>query len=162
MRLIPMTDFVLEQYRILNKVLGEKEVFYASIKYQLRTKKYAEFLKQPLKFGMFIPCDQEGDILNEPQFENYQEGQYHLFKDDKINYEKAKEKVLFEGWQYLREDIVYNHSLGIQIYIKNKVIEYIESGGNEVYKCGCVEDLVRFKPILTESLIKQIGIINNE
>lgn len=60
---------------------------------------YNKFLSQPLTLGMFIPCDEEGNVLENPIqddlcssfFEKQQS-----FNQEK-EYESAKSKVLFEG-----------------------------------------------------------------
>ena len=63
---------------------------------------YDDFLEQPLKLEMFVPCDEEGNILEEPKrWEDYL--QYpDSFDGNKewgelYDYQQAKEKVLFEG-----------------------------------------------------------------
>ena len=61
--LIPMTDFVLEQLNEQNsRTKPMREVFNS-------LEKYAKFLKQPLKLEMFVPCDEEGNVLEEPKIE---------------------------------------------------------------------------------------------
>lgn len=91
MKLISMTDFVLEQIkRIMNVEITHLESHNQIVD-------YANFLKQSLKLEMFVPCsnenglplslegliDSEGFVLDEIEFNEY---------------EKAKEKVLFEGF----------------------------------------------------------------
>lgn len=48
MKLLPMTDYVL-----------------SSLEYHT-IKDYAELLKQPLKLEMFLPCDDDGNLLGDP------------------------------------------------------------------------------------------------
>ena len=68
-----MTDFVLQQGNPSN----------TDSQFADKIMSYAHFLKQPLTIGMFVPCDEDGNVLEEC---------------DKIKeYRKAKEKVLFEG-----------------------------------------------------------------
>lgn len=55
-----MVDFVLEESdKIYNK---EDANIFAS-----KVNTYASFLKQPLKLGMFVPCDEDGNVLEEPK-----------------------------------------------------------------------------------------------
>jgi len=63
--------------------------------------KYCNFITQPLTKGMFIPCDENGNVLVEPEkwceswsFEKKQE-------TSKLNeqYQQAVDRVLFEGWE---------------------------------------------------------------
>lgn len=63
-KLVRMTDFILES----DDLQG--------------IKKYAEFLRQPLTLGMFVPCDRDGKPLEE------------------IKWIKAKQEVLFEGFEW--------------------------------------------------------------
>ena len=62
--LIPMTDFVLR----INEIEKEIDQFFDSWRMkQLRIiENYAKFLKQPLKLEMFVPCDDDGNILENP------------------------------------------------------------------------------------------------
>ena len=64
-----------------------------------KLRRYANFLKQPLKLEMFVPVDEEGNVLVESN---------HIFgwEDKRCNvpmytqdYLEAKEKVLFEGFE---------------------------------------------------------------
>ena len=62
---------------------------------------YAEFLKQPLKLEMFVPCDEEGNVLEEPKITNIQDANFDIDYLEKYN--NAKEKVLFEGFEYIKD-----------------------------------------------------------
>ncbi|WPO89899.1 hypothetical protein [Chryseobacterium sp. HR92] len=59
---------------------------------------YAKFLKQPLTLGMFVPVDEEGGVLKEePKYCFASKGSEHYERHEK--YWKAKEKVMFEGFE---------------------------------------------------------------
>ena len=92
--LIPMTDFVLEQLNEQNsRTKPMREVFNS-------LEKYATFLRQPLKLEMFVPCDEEGNVLEEPT--NYEKRLLNMmteYNDEVYTYNQAKEKVLFEGFK---------------------------------------------------------------
>ena len=91
MKLISMTDFVLNSYEhFKSPTLFEETVF-----------KYATFLKQPLKLGMFIPCDENENVLNETEWKNFT-GKMEDFHSVAIKYDKAKKEVLFKKF-YLDE-----------------------------------------------------------
>ena len=92
--LIPMTDFVLEQLNEQNsRIKPMREVFNS-------LEKYATFLRQPLKLEMFVPCDDEGNILEEPEdYELRLPNMMTEYNDEIYRYEQAKEKVLFEGFE---------------------------------------------------------------
>ena len=93
-----MTDFVLDQ---ISKSDGNKSILCNKIV------EYATFLKQPLTLGMFVTCDKNGNVLEEPKDYKdvllYGSSVYHY--DDILkckNYQKAKSKVLFKDF-YLDE-----------------------------------------------------------
>ena len=113
--LIPMTDFVLEQLNEQNsRTKPMREVFNS-------LEKYAKFLKQPLKLEMFVPCDEEGNILEEPKIENYtqEELEHSVMGCDYLDYNKAKEKVLFEDFK------IYDYKLNTFFYLsKKKILSY--------------------------------------
>ena len=92
--LIPMTDFVLEQLNEQNsRIKPMREVFNS-------LEKYATFLRQPLKLEMFVPCDEEGDVLEKPEdYEKRLPNMMTEYNDEIYRYEQAKEKVLFEGFE---------------------------------------------------------------
>lgn len=76
-----MTDFVLEQRMTSEEI--SKSSFYDIqthiCKFYDKVFAYANFLKQPLMPGMFVPCDLEGDILEKPS-----ELTYELYKDNHL------------------------------------------------------------------------------
>ena len=92
--LIPMTDFVLEQLNEQNsRTKPMREVFNS-------LEKYAKFLKQPLKLEMFVPCDEKGNVLEEPQMRpvkiSFDEEDMDYDAQELYDYIEAKEKVLFK------------------------------------------------------------------
>lgn len=152
MKLISMTDFVLEQTELY------KEDKISVFDFALRVKKYAQFLKQPLTLGMFVPCDEEGNVLEEPIISE------HLLDSpggspikskntpEAYYYRKAKERVLFE----------FDGNLSL---IRNKTNFYIIEDKNGVYlrilknkTKTTIESLLKFSVeiTLTETAIKQI------
>ena len=87
MKLISMTDFVLEQVKLLKT--QENNI----LQFRNNITNYANFLKQPLKLEMFVPCDDNGNFLKLPEVCICAD-ECSLCK----KYKKAKEKVLFEGF----------------------------------------------------------------
>src|SRR3989304_5284437 len=81
MKLISMTDFVLEQYEQCISSTG-------------RTYNYAMFLKQPLELWMFIPCDEDGNVLVNDNITEYDREMYF---EEEQKYQQEKERCLFEG-----------------------------------------------------------------
>lgn len=135
-RLVSMVDFVLEQR--LKHAESFKSKVYA----------YANFLKQPLTLGMFVPCDEYGNVLEEPidticGVERYSE-----------KYQQAKERVLFEFFEVIHIDKV---RITIQYEFQqldyNRIRERFEYYNTIEDLTGCHLDLT-----LTPSALKQIGL----
>ena len=78
-KLIEIIDYIIEQHE-------------QCISSTSRTYNYAIFLKQPLELWMFVPCDEDGNVLEVVPY--YADG------IEKVNeYKKAKERCLFEGFK---------------------------------------------------------------
>lgn len=93
---------------------------------------YAKFLKRPLTIEMFAPCDEDGNVLEEPC--SIGVGNDFYYERALDQYEQAKERVLF-------------------VFDFNNPQHLMES------RHSTIEDLANFySPILTKSAIKQIGI----
>lgn len=87
MILTPMTDYVLS----LNK---PGMVYLTAMD---NCVKYAQFLKQPLTLGMFVPCLPSGEPFNAFQMDCLEnENSYHELRKA---YNEAKERVLFKGFE---------------------------------------------------------------
>ena len=65
---------------------------------------YARLLKQPLTLGMFVPCNEDGNVLSEPS-EKYD---FDTTDFDFLceQYRQAKERVVFEGF-YVFASIIW-------------------------------------------------------
>ena len=114
-------------------------------------RKRVEFGKQPLNISMFIPAklvDVKWVVLITPTEDNpiYWSQEYLL----------AQSNVLFEGFE------VKTHSLySVSIVDKDNVLHPFWEKDNEwILSKGIftIEDLVRFKPTLTTTAKKQIGL----
>ena len=117
--LIPMTDFVLR----INYIEKEIDQFFDSWRMkQLRIiENYATFLKQPLKLEMFVPCDEDGNVLEDPKIEEeyVDEHTTQIFAQYQYDLDKAKEKVLFEGFK------IYDYKLNVFFYLgRRKTLSY--------------------------------------
>jgi hypothetical protein len=149
MKLISMTDFVLEIDEIEPKAVNFSSI--TDIKnYQLNSYSkiinYANFLKKPLELWMFVPCDENGNVLEEPETSDkngkpYYEtkSEYELFNK---SYFKAKERVLFEGFEYDNK----------MEYWHNKHISFDE----EFCENKTIEDLIQYNLTLYQTAIKQL------
>lgn len=146
MKLISMTDFVLEQSQ---KIEDLHDNLCCAIAYN-KIENYANFLKQPLELGMFVPCDEDGNLFSEFQLEilNSNDEVYELRKV----FQQAKERCLFEGFKL---DTKY-------LWLKNSLFMICDDFNESFKKYGIIEDLLNkylTKDIeLTQTAIKQIGL----
>lgn len=116
--------------------------------------RYKNFLKQPLKLEMFVPCDENGNVLEEPKRWN----DYLQFPDsfdgnkewgELYNYELAIERILFKGLYWERNCVIGNMP-DEMIYVDEEFCQdmTIEDFFNTIIS----------KIELTETAIKQIGL----
>jgi hypothetical protein len=131
---------------------------------------YANFLRQPLSIEMFIPCklvDGVWVVLEEPikriTVFNYEGGSSPDFHPIDIEeYQEVKERCLFKGFEYKKE--IRNSGGNYTHFLKNNDFEiYIQWGGFYVSgknenKIETIEGLVKYKPKLTATAQKQIGL----
>ena len=101
---------------------------------------YATFIKQPLKLEMFVPCDEDGNVWEYPPTkEEWEWAQKdsadaeQSFKQKEYYYEKAKEKVLFEGFEQYEdyecakyEDVYVDEKICDGKFTIEKLIKYAE------------------------------------
>ena len=151
MKLISMTSFVLEiekssytqteKYRIIeweNKCQAFDKII-----------NYAKFLRQPLKLEMFVPCDEEGNIIS--KFYSEKENTKNLtFSQLSNQYQIAETKVLFEGIEFIT-----NGGVNFLI-IKEDTFAFFDY--NIKFKNFTIEDLIQYNLQLTENAAKQIGL----
>lgn len=152
MELISMTKFVLSKKNTAKK----NDISYLFNLQQIIN--YAKFLSQPLKLGMFVPCDEKGNMLDYtcPVEEL---GCTNECKIKTKAFKEAKERVLFEGFSIGYRS---NISIVVEIEIKNITTELRFSKEGILKPLGnnykIVEDLQCRGIILTPNAIKQIGI----
>jgi len=151
MKLIPMTDFVLELKGNLDSNPSNKWKDCLN---------YAKFLKQPLELGMFVPCDEDGNVVEKPE-ETDLNGSFlkmQINYDKEVKWEIAKERCLFEG---------FSDSIGLpqyRHYISDgmQAVFYVIKNGSTYSKIlgmKTIEDLTNKTPIqLSQTAIKQLGL----
>jgi len=158
MKLISMTDFFLSQE---SKWKKETEGLYPTLrKYKdvvLIAYNYANFLKEPLELWMFVPCDFNGNFLisigDKEQYlrDCYDGGWWNQFVDYKVKYQEAKDRILFEGFEF-------TVTLGDRFSkwkISNGNITFYEAG----LKLSNVESMIqKVEIILTKNCVKKLGI----
>lgn len=154
MKLISMVDFVLKSENNFNKgEIGFKE--FTNI-----ICNYANFLKQPLKLGMFVPCDENDNILeyiSKPKlWEDYLDAPEcldgYFGVDDCYKYEnylKAKENVIFEGLKviHINDELIkisISDKLLLKFYIEENSIFLYEKHYGRVSEIKTIEDLIPY------------------
>lgn len=85
MKLIKMTDFVLEQ---MNEVMLDGTGAVCA-----RIGNYANFLNRPLELGMFFPCDDDRLFSHKPSESDHSNG---VCPHESYYYEQAMKRVLFK------------------------------------------------------------------
>lgn len=157
--LILMTDFVLEQEFTI-EVQSLNNQWASRVSRYNKIMSYAKFLKQPLELWMFVPCDEDGNVLEEPK--NYVTWLgLHESKGSTIGftehekYQQAKERCLFDGnftTKILNQNtVVYVN--GISFYTswnKHKTIESLTGVESTLNKSGLFT--------LTQTAINLIGL----
>lgn len=152
--LVSMVDYVLELFEKMPLQPSQIEC----VEHNLKIVKYAKFLKQPLTLGMFIPCDEDGHVLKEPNINEYksspfcESGLCDSYYKSLEYYNKAKERVLFKG--YFLEDrfledryLCYNTKRGKRPFMPADGLGYYDS----------IEKVLSLWPLtLTESALKQL------
>ncbi|MCJ7936262.1 MAG: hypothetical protein MUW56_22175 [Chryseobacterium sp.] len=155
-KLIPMTTFVIEYY---------SSEGYADLQILRLMKNYANFLRQPLTLGMFVPIDVKGNVLKEPK--NYASWKSLEHNDGKRTditgfeeygaYQEAEQNCLFEGFKvdyngYSKVRIVASYDSSIELSFNKS--DLIPTGFNDVESLTAFEDIY-----LTSHALKVIGIV---
>lgn len=155
MKLISMTEFVLE---ISGKPIQGQ---WDDVDRYHKIVKYANFLKQPLTLGMFVPCDEDGNVLEEPKLVPVKEYIDREPDEDYVpdleQYQQAKDRVMFEGeWKHSVDDR-YTYMNWCRNDKKDITVH--------MHSCKTIEDMLSkkwYKSLkLTPTALKQIGLKDN-
>lgn len=94
LKLQSASNFVLQQFDLLYSAKITQD------EYVTRTKKYMDFLSKPLLIEMFVPCDEDGNVLDaEPcSLGMFAKGNpfFDVYLESKNKWDEAKERCLFE------------------------------------------------------------------
>jgi len=147
MKLISMTDFVLKQKSREYSITAFSEVL-----------KYAKLLKQNLELWMFVPCDDDGNVLEEPNINKFYKGDEYYRKYE--IYQQAKERCLFEYFEVQNTKDWIEFYGGIRVYIPSNdlgnMVSVVFRESEPMNKI--IEDLVKYNLQLTQTAQKQIGL----
>ena len=151
--LMSMTDFVLETV---------KEDFnngeYPQFNFRDRIYNYAKFLKQPLELWMFVPSNEYGNVLEEPnpnKFTMDNVSSFSIFREQLSYYRQAKERCLFDGFEYNSKTKQLKKGRLFLFFSTNFCEVYID-GDTECLEF--IEDIVKYNLQLTPTAIKQLGL----
>lgn len=128
--LISMVEFVSEQL----------ETEQSPFEFKVAVKNYHNLLSLDRQLWMFVPCDEKGNPVYEPEV-NCMKGFHCSCGEEQVldcnemkrEWYKAKERVLFEGWKLqdpkknLGQIIVYNDDFQINLDIMS-CIQFVEGG----------------------------------
>jgi hypothetical protein len=148
MKLISMTDFVL----------CEDVIFKEKRKFKDLVLNYANFLKQLLELWMFVPCDEDGNVLEEPKWEN-EETDYEI-QILVQEYQQAKEKCLFEGFEVIRTFNLEKENPCYVVSNGEKEVTFhigLYNFSEGVMFAKTIEDLTPISPQLSQTAIKQLN-----
>lgn len=133
---------------------------------------YDLFLEKPLALWMFVPCDENGNILSEPNAEDYFNtnipiDQYTDKDKDGINkhyfalmsYEDSKERCLFEGFEVHEVFTGVNEktkTISLRGLINVFWFDTITQTWNPSIGVKNIEGLVNYGLTLTETALKTL------
>ncbi|MGE8432473.1 MULTISPECIES: hypothetical protein [Chryseobacterium] len=156
-KLIPMTTFVLEYYA---------NEGYADLQILNLMNNYANFLKQSLTLGMFVPVDPQGNVLKEPKnytswksLEHNEEERTDIVGFEEYGeYQKAERKCMFEGFKvgyngYSKVRIIASYDESIELSFNKN--DLLPTGFNDVESLTVFDDI-----FLTSNALNLIGIKN--
>lgn len=140
MKLISMTDYILSYEYLKNKPIGMQRDDKLT-----KIERYANFLKTPLELGMFVPCDEDGNVLEYIEWlENEELTKERILYENEYN--QAKERVIFEGFQIC----ICNGELSVRT--KN-TLPILKSEMENM----TIEELTKSGLTLTQNAIKKYG-----
>lgn len=164
MKLISLTEFVKNNPETSKIDTEEFDYYYNEWNILNKIRSYADFLSTPLCFSMFIPCDLNGNILQEPR--NYMEDfedQYNsvdidshvqAWYNDCKRYYEAKNRVKFKVSlvQKISDHLYEIWDEGKHLFTYNRSGDYFLITGSNI------ECLVKYNLELTKSVIKNLGL----
>ncbi|WP_294267704.1 hypothetical protein [uncultured Chryseobacterium sp.] len=157
-RLKTMADYVIDYYNdTMNTPYNDGELIALDAHNFL---KYANFVKQSLTLGMFVPCDENGNVLEIPKCFgkgggwncSCSDALMQLCTDNMAEYRKAKERVLF------KEFTISDGKEGGLMLSNGNLVLARKMGQYYTWEFPIfksVEDIAHFQIELTESAIKK-------
>jgi len=148
MKLISMTEFVIKSHNTIEDVGDSESAMY----------NYANFLNQHLTLGMFVPCDEDGTVL-----EKYKYFPCSLKYAKEINeyykkYQQAKDKILFEGFEWNTAEFCDEPMLELESKKTYFLYDCEDKNFQDNFDTfiKTIEDLSKYDITLTPNAIKQL------
>ncbi len=149
---------VMKELQSLSQKIDEiDETVFIHIEKWFKVKRHNELLKQNISLGQFIPCDEDGNVLEMPKF------QYHDPTDQKVvdslneliyQFKQASERVIFPGWELQSTNntrMVIEHKDGhIMVFWCNDVATISPKNKQHEIEVETLSDLVKYKLKLKE------------
>ena len=136
-------------------------------------KAYAQFFMEVPELWMFVPCGEDGKVLEKPEdynyFQTYTVGKLPVKKSEVWysachEYEKARDRVIFQDCSIEHNDDRYYTIYMIHGNGKYPILQYSKAYNRFLYstnrggEVSTIEQLVSLKMGLTEAGIKHIGL----
>lgn len=129
--------------------------------YREKSRNHKNFLKQPLKLGMFVPCDENDMPLDEPKGWKNEECDTNdccsICKCEQ--YQQAKESVIFEGFE-IKNSKIYNEEHIQFLGMIGNPSKYADINPlrwrDRFVNTKTIEELVNYNLSITDSAIKQL------
>ena len=159
--LIKMTDFVKEQKEARNCLLSHNAFGF----YRLTTH-YANFLSLTPQIWMFVPCDSEGNVLREPNVNDWKDNTFcttglcQAYYDELAEYQQAKERCYFDGFEVIKSNHLNSDRVLKLGYNKGNYFIYdfidrnFQDYNDNFFKT--LEDLIPYNLTLTATAQKEI------
>lgn len=122
----------------------------------------SKLLKQPLNLGMFVPCDLEGNYLEEPEYSIINYGaspeMFKVFEQEQKEFKEAKNRVIFEGFNLKNKQnlemfsILSNNKIEFNYDDKYKTFE------KERFYFETIEDVIGLNIELNQTVKKQLSL----
>ena len=160
-KLQSMVDYVLEQPKTITSTFVDLIKVKNS---HIKIINYANFLSMPLTLSMFVPVDEDGNVLEQPKIIEISRFQKpnKSFESFQLDYQKTLDNVLFEGFELIKTygDYASIQKEGVEIFWYNSNSNI---GENKWKRCrnfeySKIEDLVKYNLTLTESSITKYQI----
>ena len=88
-------------------------------------KNYAKFLSQKPEKWMFVPCDDEGNVLEEPIYhEPHSENEIGDYQELRDQYKQALERVIFDGFTSHNKHWLESEKISFFLINNNLLAEY--------------------------------------